>query len=398
MNKLRNHPKTRDLFSDPSYAPLIQELQTNPGAMATKLADPRVLTTLSVLLGVDLEAATEGFLQKKFEFLFWREILKMNSYKGDEAMETEPPPATIPDAKEEKKRREEEERKRQEQAKYDALPDNKKAALAEKEKGNAAYKKKHFQVALDHYNAAFELDPTDMTYLTNSAAVEFEQKDYAKSIELCQKAIEIGRENRADFKIIAKAFTRIGNSYKKLKVFHYFFFFFLIFFGFWIFRNLKFFLFFFFWNLIFFLFFGFFNFSKFELFEIWIFSFFFFFEIWFFFRGFWIFSKFEFFQNLNFFFFFSKFKFFLIENCWLIKGLRQCQTVFWEIAVGIPFGRHENAPVRSRIAFERGATSRLHQSRNCRTGKRKGQRIIPQRYESNNRLKKKKIRKKFRKN
>lgn len=57
-----------------------------------------------------------------------------------------------------------------------------------------------------------------MTYLTNLAAVYFEQKDYTKSIELCTKAIEVGRENRADFKIIAKAFTRMGNSYKKLKV------------------------------------------------------------------------------------------------------------------------------------------------------------------------------------
>lgn len=60
MSKLQNHPKTKDMFNDPTYRQLIQELQSNPSAMATKLSDPRVLTTLSVLLGVDLESATEG--------------------------------------------------------------------------------------------------------------------------------------------------------------------------------------------------------------------------------------------------------------------------------------------------------------------------------------------------
>lgn len=91
-------------------------------------------------------------------------------------------------------------------------------ALDEKEKGNVAYKKKNFAAALEHYNKAVELDPTDMTYLTNLAAVYFEQKDFTKCVELCTRAIDVGRENRADFKLIAKAYTRIGNSYKKLKV------------------------------------------------------------------------------------------------------------------------------------------------------------------------------------
>jgi len=57
MTKLQNNPKTKELLNDPSYRQLLQELQSNPSAMAMKLQDPRVLTTLSVLLGVDLEAA-----------------------------------------------------------------------------------------------------------------------------------------------------------------------------------------------------------------------------------------------------------------------------------------------------------------------------------------------------
>ena len=42
-------------------------------------------------------------------------------------------------------------------------------AIQEKEKGNAAYKKKDFETALAHYDKAFELDPTNVTFLTNKA-------------------------------------------------------------------------------------------------------------------------------------------------------------------------------------------------------------------------------------
>lgn len=93
---------------------------------------------------------------------------------------------------------------------YDDLPENRKKALQEKDLGNEYYKKKDFENALVHYNKAIENDPTDITFYTNMAAVYFEQKEYEKCIKECEKAIEIGRENRADFKLIAKAFTRIG--------------------------------------------------------------------------------------------------------------------------------------------------------------------------------------------
>ena len=42
-------------------------------------------------------------------------------------------------------------------------------ALAEKEKGNIAYKNKDFEAALQHYDKAIELDPTNVTFLTNKA-------------------------------------------------------------------------------------------------------------------------------------------------------------------------------------------------------------------------------------
>ena len=42
-------------------------------------------------------------------------------------------------------------------------------ALEEKEKGNAAYKNREFEEALQHYDKALELDPTNITFLTNKA-------------------------------------------------------------------------------------------------------------------------------------------------------------------------------------------------------------------------------------
>jgi len=58
-----------------------------------------------------------------------------------------------------------------------------------------------------------------MTYRTNVAAVYFEEKKYQECIQECVTAIEVGRENRADYKLISKAFLRAANAYRKLEDF-----------------------------------------------------------------------------------------------------------------------------------------------------------------------------------
>lgn len=185
--KLRSDPRTRAYLDDPEYLSLLQQLQTNPQVLGQKLQDPRIATTLSVLLGLDIT--------------------------GDEPMDTEtstPPPPP------QKSKTETKSEPKREQPEPD-LPENKRLARAEKEKGNEAYKKKEFANAIEHYNKAIEHDPTDITFYNNLAAVYFEQKDYEKCIELCEKGVEIGRENRADFKLIAKSLMRIGNAHRKMK-------------------------------------------------------------------------------------------------------------------------------------------------------------------------------------
>ncbi|XP_035732907.1 stress-induced-phosphoprotein 1-like [Vespa mandarinia] len=178
LKKLANDSRTKAYVNDPEYLKLLQELRTNPQSLSLNLQDPRILTTLGVLLGVD-------------------ETMEVDQEQPPE------PPKSKPEPKVEKKEDEN-------------LPVEKRDALNEKKLGNEAYKKKNFEEALQHYNKAVELDPTEIVYLLNIAAVYFEQKEYEKCIAQCEKAIEVGRENRADFKLIAKAFTRIGHAYEKM--------------------------------------------------------------------------------------------------------------------------------------------------------------------------------------
>lgn len=92
---------------------------------------------------------------------------------------------------------------------------NKEDAIKEKNLGNELYKAKKFDEALEHYNKAINLDRTDMTYVNNKAAVYFEKGDFDECIRQCQVAIDVGRENRADFKLIAKALSRMATAHHK---------------------------------------------------------------------------------------------------------------------------------------------------------------------------------------
>ena len=89
-------------------------------------------------------------------------------------------------------------------------------ALKLKELGNEAYKKKNFMMALDFYKKAILLVPTEMTFFLNSAAVHYQLQNFQDCVKYCLKAVNIGRENGADSKLIAKSFERMGRAHKEL--------------------------------------------------------------------------------------------------------------------------------------------------------------------------------------
>lgn len=180
LAQLMSNPKARELMNDPETAMLMKMMQQQPGNAAL-LSNPKIMKLITLALGLDT-GDDNGPSSK---------------------METEPPTTST---KKETSKPNEQPKKATTTTTTELTP-----AETEKEKGNEAYKKKDFETALNHYNKATEFDPKNMTYYTNRAAVYFEQKRWDDCLKECEQAIEVGRENKADYKFIAKAYARMAN-------------------------------------------------------------------------------------------------------------------------------------------------------------------------------------------
>ena len=89
-------------------------------------------------------------------------------------------------------------------------------AEAEKNKGNDEYKKKNFEAALEHYNKAIELDPTEVLFYNNKAACYIETNDFTKAFQVLDKALEVYAENtHKDFAKLAKIYARKASAFAK---------------------------------------------------------------------------------------------------------------------------------------------------------------------------------------
>lgn len=90
-----------------------------------------------------------------------------------------------------------------------------KDAEVKKQEGNEFYKKKDFAKALELYTAAIELNPNELLYYTNMAAVYIEQKKFDQAIAQCDTAIAKAREGAYDFVKLAKVIARKASAYEK---------------------------------------------------------------------------------------------------------------------------------------------------------------------------------------
>ena len=197
--KLATNPATRGFLSQPDFIAMLTDVQKNPDKFGSYMSDPRMMQVLSVALGVNVMSGEDamnnpdGMFKGASNGASEPEVSKPSN-------PAKPTPAPEPMVVDE--------------------PSGPKAeAKQEKTLGNAAYKAKNFDVALEHYDKAIALDDTDISFITNKAAVFFEKGDYEACAKACDDAVEKGRELRVDYKLVGKAMTRKGNALVKLERF-----------------------------------------------------------------------------------------------------------------------------------------------------------------------------------
>jgi len=196
--KLSKNPKTAAYLGDSQFMAKLQGLKDNPNATGEMFSDPRMLQVMSVLLGIDMQMGEDfakgaGAGGKEGED---EEDVPMPDARSSKA----PEPAPEPEPEDEEAA---------------AAKKAKEEADQEKQLGTQAYKKRSFDEAIQHYTKAWDIHK-DITYLTNRSAANFEKGDFQACVDDCKAAVEHGREVYADFKIVAKAYGRMGSAYEKL--------------------------------------------------------------------------------------------------------------------------------------------------------------------------------------
>jgi len=155
--KLTADPTTRVYLQQPDFVKMMQDIQKDPNNLNLYLKDQRVMQAFGVLLNVKIGRGGDDVDMPDMPSSSERKRAAEPEVTKQPEVEPEPEPEPMEVADEEKE-----------------VKQRKAEAQKEKEAGNAAYKKKDFDTAIQHYSKALELDDEDVSFLTNRAAVYLE--------------------------------------------------------------------------------------------------------------------------------------------------------------------------------------------------------------------------------
>lgn len=197
ITKLKANPKTSEMMKDPTLVEKVKKMQINPQSVAADMmSDPRLMTIITTILDIDLtQPPNGGASTQPTDADIKMEDAPAEPKKTEPKAAPAPAPAPAPAAPE-------------------PIPTDKEEADSYKAEANKLYKQKKFDEAIELYNKAWDTYK-DITYLNNRAAAEYEKGSYDVAIETCLKAVEEGREMRANYQLVAKSFARLGNCYIK---------------------------------------------------------------------------------------------------------------------------------------------------------------------------------------
>ncbi|KAJ4472067.1 activator of Hsp70 and Hsp90 chaperone [Lentinula aciculospora] len=203
IGKLATNPRTSKHLADPSFVQKLQFYQKNPQML--DMTDPRMIDVLGALMGIDMQ----GFSRPEGS----------NEMPTGMSTNDEVPSSPLPTSSSSPPKPSTSSAPSTEDVEMEDVDDDeakaKKEAEILKKNGSEAYKKRDFEEAAKYFQQAWDVWPKDITFLTNLGAVYFEQGNFDQAIETCEKAVEEGRSLRADYKLIAKAYGRVGASYQR---------------------------------------------------------------------------------------------------------------------------------------------------------------------------------------
>lgn len=191
LMKLRSSSKCSKYLDDPEFVSKIESLQRDPNSLTQHLSDPRIMDALGYILGVPSQDEDTEHTESKV-----KPEAQCSSNCSSKCSTKEV--------------------KTEVQAEVEVKDPIEEQALILKEKGNSAYRQKNLKEALSYYEEACLLCPSNISLILNKSAVFFEEGQFQECINSCKEALEKGREQYADFKLMGRAYARLAASQEKL--------------------------------------------------------------------------------------------------------------------------------------------------------------------------------------